>query len=61
MSDSESDEEHAQQVPSEFCPPNLNFPPNSAAQFSNSLAARKLANAAAGSPQLSWAEFLQDE
>ena len=60
-SDSESDEEHPQQVSSEFCPPNLNYPPNSAAQFQNNLAARKLANVAAGSPQLSGAEFLQDE
>ena len=62
-SETDSEEENVQQVSSDFGPAALTGNPASltAAQFSNSLAARKFANHAAGSPQLSWAEFLQDE
>jgi hypothetical protein len=56
-SESESDDENVQQVSSDFGPPAFAHP----SQFSNNLAARKFANQAANSPQLSWAEFLQDE
>jgi hypothetical protein len=62
-SETDSEEENVQQVSSDFGPAALTGNPASltAAQFSSSLAARKFANQAAGSPQLSWAEFLQDE
>ena len=62
-SETDSEEDNGQQLSSEFGPPALPNQPSSiaASQFSNNLLARKFANNAAGSPQLSWAEFLQDE